>query len=255
MSDDLTPQQTDAVRRALRAARHDAPLPDDVAARLDATLAGLVADRAAGEPALAAVAAAAPADGSDRVVPLRRRWPAFLAAAAAVTAIGLVGTQYLDRGAGDSGAFSSADGSAPEASALTESRDDAEAAPDALDGDLLGTLNRSLTPIRLTPAQRAALADDGYRRIELAPELIAGATDSGRSAAKSLDSLTADAYAEQRSLVLGCALPDLSLPGGVTATYYLARHGGERVALVVLPGPEVTAYPCDGGEPTRLPLD
>lgn len=68
-----TPHHEDAVRRRLAEARHTDPVPADVAARLDATLADLVADRAA----------------VAEVVPLRRRrWPAVLAAAAAVTALG-----------------------------------------------------------------------------------------------------------------------------------------------------------------------
>lgn len=77
----LTPDE-DAVRRALAAARHSDPLPTDVASRLDATLAGLVAERRALEPE------APPASGGSSggvVVPLRRRRrPGLLLAAAAV---------------------------------------------------------------------------------------------------------------------------------------------------------------------------
>ena len=258
MSEDLTPQQTDAVRRALRAARHEAPLPDDVAARLDTTLAGLVADRAAAEPAAAAVAAVAassPADGADRVVPLRRRWPAYLAAAAAVTAIGLTGTQLVDRGGSDSGAASSADSAPPESSALAESREDDAA--DAFDGDVLSQLDGPTAPTLLTDAQRADLAEAGYRRIELAPDLRTALTNSERSAAKSLSSPTpaTGATSDLKALARRCSLPDLDLPTGVVPTYYLARHEGEQAVLVVLPGPEVTAYPCGSGAPERLPLD
>lgn len=69
-------QQDEAVRHRLAEARHTDPIPAEVASRLDATLADLVADRAT-------------ADGRGGVVPLRRRrWPALLAAAAAVTALG-----------------------------------------------------------------------------------------------------------------------------------------------------------------------
>lgn len=66
-------RQDEAVRRRLAEARHTDPVPAEVAARLEMTLAGLVAERGAGA----------------EVVPLRRRrWPAVLAAAAAVTALG-----------------------------------------------------------------------------------------------------------------------------------------------------------------------
>ena len=44
MTDELTSEQEAAVRRLLAAARHDAPLPADVAARLDEVLDGLAAD-------------------------------------------------------------------------------------------------------------------------------------------------------------------------------------------------------------------
>ena len=43
-SPDLTPEH-DAVRRLLADARHDGPTPPEVVARLDETLAALVADR------------------------------------------------------------------------------------------------------------------------------------------------------------------------------------------------------------------
>lgn len=44
MTDELTSEQEAAVRRLLAEARHDAPLPADVAARLDGVLDGLAAD-------------------------------------------------------------------------------------------------------------------------------------------------------------------------------------------------------------------
>ena len=270
MTDELSPQQTDAVRRALRAARHDAPVPPEVAARLDATLANLVAERSA--PAVAALAAAEPAtaaavpgtassddDASTDVAPVvplrRRRWPAYLAAAAAVTAIGLAGTQLADRG-GDSAGSSTADqaGRAEQApSALSAGPDDAGATLDS--PEVLRQLN---APVRLSAAERAALADAGYRRLQRLPEL-ASTADSERSAAKSLSSRTPSPApspaTDLKALAGSCSLPDLDLPTGVVPTYYLARHAGEQVVLVVLPGPEVTAYPCAGGAPTRLPLD
>jgi hypothetical protein len=88
---DLTPAQTDAVRRALAAARHDEPIPAEVAARLDATLADLVAEQSMPTVAAAMVAP---------VIPLRRRrLPVLLAAAAAVVAAAVVTPQFLDRSA------------------------------------------------------------------------------------------------------------------------------------------------------------
>jgi len=88
------------VRRLLAEARHDAPVPDDVTARLDATLAELVADRR-----------------RETVVDLdaarrrRRRWTTGLVAAAAAVVLGvslpnLTGGVSMD---GDSDAGSAAD--------------------------------------------------------------------------------------------------------------------------------------------------
>ena len=62
----------DAVRRMLADARVDEPVPADVAARLDATLAALQEERSAPAP----------------VVPLRRRFGRVLVAAAAVVVVG-----------------------------------------------------------------------------------------------------------------------------------------------------------------------
>lgn len=85
---DLTPEQSETVRRLLAEARHDEPLPAEVATRLDDVLAELIADRAVVEEPAPAV-----------VVPFRRRrWPQVLVAAAAVTVIGYASTQVLGGG-------------------------------------------------------------------------------------------------------------------------------------------------------------
>lgn len=94
--EELSPDETEAVRRLLAEARHDEPMPADLAARLEDVLAGLVAEREeAEEPAPATV------------VPLRRRrrWPQVLVAAAAVSVLGYATTTaVLDSGtSGDAG--------------------------------------------------------------------------------------------------------------------------------------------------------
>jgi hypothetical protein len=87
----------------------DASMPPEVAARLDETLAGLVAERSEGEGA---------ASADDTVVPLRRRWaPRLAAAAAAVIVIGAGGVaaanlDLFDGGAGDSSSAKSSGGTA-----------------------------------------------------------------------------------------------------------------------------------------------
>jgi hypothetical protein len=94
--DGLTPAQSEAVRRLLAGARHDEGIPDDVAARLDATLADLSAELGAEPPAVS----------EADVIPLRRRWPKVLAAAAAVTLFGFGIVQYVDNTSSQDGAAS-----------------------------------------------------------------------------------------------------------------------------------------------------
>jgi hypothetical protein len=85
----------DDVRRLLAAAsRPTPPVPDDVAARLDARLAELTADRTpdltgdpGGEPDGEPVGV--PGAGRSAAATRRRRWPQLLVAAAAVSVLGL----------------------------------------------------------------------------------------------------------------------------------------------------------------------
>ncbi|MGN0063688.1 MAG: hypothetical protein ACI379_05555 [Nocardioides sp.] len=81
-------QHEDAVRRLLADARHDAPVPDEVVARLDTTLAGLVAERDASAPE------PSPAPVIDLAARRRRRMTQFVAAAAVVVVAG-VGVNQL----------------------------------------------------------------------------------------------------------------------------------------------------------------
>ena len=99
-SPDLTPEQ-EAVRRLLADARHDGPPPAEVVARLDETLASLVAERGSASP-----------EGDEdeptaAVVDLgaRRRRMAGIGvlAAAAVVVAGVAVGQVLPRAADDSG--------------------------------------------------------------------------------------------------------------------------------------------------------
>lgn len=126
------------VRRLLAAAGSappDHPLPEDVAARLDDVLAGLVAERQAESPGRAAEVA----DLDSR---RPRRWPQLLVAAAAVSVVGLgVGNLVQDSGGEAMSADSAAAGSSETAPRQSEGGEDggsttdrelaAEAAPEA----------------------------------------------------------------------------------------------------------------------------
>lgn len=99
---DLTPAETERVRRLLAEARHTDPVPDDVAARLDRTLASLARER--GEHQERAVTTLA----SRR----RRNVVSLLVAAVAVVAVGIGLGQVVSETGGDgsnAGGASSAD--------------------------------------------------------------------------------------------------------------------------------------------------
>lgn len=101
------------VHDLLASARDAGPVPDDVAARLDATLASLRAERP-GETGTPADDEPGAGGGSVTVVPLRRRIAPFLAAAAAVLVVagGAVGVTRLGGGGGSSDSSASSAGAA-----------------------------------------------------------------------------------------------------------------------------------------------
>lgn len=109
-----------AVRRLLADARAAGPVPPDVAARLDATLAGLVADREQ-------EAAAAQDEVVAPVVPLtsrRRRTAAgLLVAAAAVVVGGVAVGQYLDRSPAGDASNANADAGAVDRGAAADEQE------------------------------------------------------------------------------------------------------------------------------------
>jgi hypothetical protein len=97
--------EVEEVRRLLADARHTAPMPADVAARMDAVLAGLRSEEAPGSPV----------DRPTEVVPLaphrRRRAATLLVAAATIVVGGVVVAQQLPSGtsASETGASSAQD--------------------------------------------------------------------------------------------------------------------------------------------------
>lgn len=116
---DLPPGQ-EAVRRLLADARHEGAPPAEVVARLDETLAALVADRGS-----------APLDGapatSERTAPVvdlasrRRRLAGVgLLAAASVVVAGVALGQVLPRGSGDAGSSAGSDSSLADTPAEAE---------------------------------------------------------------------------------------------------------------------------------------
>lgn len=115
---EASPQQQEAVRRLLAEARHDEPLPGDVAARLDGVLAQLATEgpRAVDPPEPAGPPGAVVVDLAAR---RRRRVAGLLGAAAAVVVLGVGVDQVVDRtgsgGRGDSATSADTDDNAPAA--------------------------------------------------------------------------------------------------------------------------------------------
>jgi hypothetical protein len=147
---DLTPAEDERVRRLLAQARHDEPLPADVAERLDAALRDLAQERATPPPVVDLAARRR-----------RRRASGLLVAAAAVTVLA-VGTPQLFGGlvAGGDDTTSTAGGSVSE--------DNARAPiPEAQSGgakDLAGEGGQAPVPPDSAPAGAYSVRDQTFRR-------------------------------------------------------------------------------------------
>ena len=243
----MTPEQEEQVRRTLASVPAEPATPPDVVARLDATLARLVAER---EPART--------DELERR--RRRRWPRVLVAAASVAVLGYGAGAFLDglqvsggdasstaardetfAGAGAGGA-ESGDDAAPDAPGVMPPSAGA-GAPDSgvLDSRRGGKAGyaRALTTATVRLHSDTLSAD--VRR------LLAGSTlADGRR-------LHPDSAREARSpakLLAPCAAPATTRGDRLAA----ARLDGSRATLVVRRGTDGTrvaeVYACD--DPARL---
>lgn len=125
----MTPEEHEAVRRALAATPPVGPMPADVVARMEATIAELAATRSA--EVAQADRAERPADVVDLEERRRRRWPRVLVAAASVAVVAYgVGTVLPAlQPQAETAATDSAGGAAVD-EGLTESKGGAEVAPE-----------------------------------------------------------------------------------------------------------------------------
>lgn len=181
-SSGLPPEQ-EAVRRLLAEARHDAPPPPEVVARLDETLAGLVAERAQADPS------------PGRVVDIgsrRRRVAGIgLLAAASVVVAGVAIGQVLPRGGGDAGQSSAGSGADSSLAEAPTSEDDGGVSSDDGSGNLADSEAREPEESFLEPglAGGATLfSDDDEDIIGQLQELRPDVTD-GHQRLKSLAAL------------------------------------------------------------------
>jgi len=218
----VTPEEQEAVRRALAATPPAGPMPPEVVARLEATIADLAAESSA-------TAEAPGATVSDLEERRRRRWPGVLVAAASVAVLGYgVGavlqgsgpdaeTAMSDSAGGDSRAESGADRSSDGGAAPQEADPPgAQGAPDLLAGGAV-----------------VELRQETLRRD------VARVLGGGRAAALSDEPVTTSKRYARRDGT--CALPELGPGDEVSAarlddrraTLVLRRaEGGTRVAEV-----------------------
>jgi hypothetical protein len=114
------PREPDVRRLLAAAARPAPPIPEDVAARLDARLAALTGPRATDQSPAAATDETEEPGAAHTARPARRRWPQLLVAAAAVSVLGLGLGNLL-------GGSMSEESSQPTAGSAAEDRGDPEA--------------------------------------------------------------------------------------------------------------------------------
>jgi len=218
-------------------------VPPEVAARLDAALADLVADRA-GEPNHA--------EEPSTVVPLRRRrWPAALLAAATVAAVGFGTAQVLTTGSGGDAASPASQGEAEEAA-----REEAGAADeDAADGESLRRTARDR-------AEEAPVPQSGLDTAAQLPtsleDLLDGSVTLGEGPWLELnlsalpEELSADDRRTAAYAVRACG-PRRPVPGAARVP---VRYDDRPALLVVQPGWAgfriAEVYLCDGQRPHRV---
>jgi hypothetical protein len=250
----VTPEQEEQVRRVLASAPAEGPMPPEVAARLDATLAELVAHRSPTEQDPQAVGPV-PGPGGE-VVSLeerrRRRWPKVLVAAASVSVLaygvgvvtgGLGGGSAEMSTAGDS---SGADSDAGAAGGRARSEEEAAPLPAEPDGEPTDSAvaRRQLLSTDVVSLRTATLRRDVARVVGTGAVFSTDdAPKDGRTPADELTGLL-DRVAAR------CEVPALA-PGDRLSP---ARLDGRAATLVVRPPTDGTrvaeVYSCDDG--TRL---
>lgn len=249
---DLSSAQERAVRDLLAGARHTGPVPDDVAARLDATLADLAAERVADPttPTTPGGTDDAPAAEPDAtVVPLarrrRRRIGLGLVAAAAVVVGGVAVTQVLPQMSGEDTATSEAGG---------ESALDAGAGQDRSGAAQEGSASAGSRVPRLSP--------ESFRRDVLRARGLAerGVLDaSSASDARGVEGQAeSESGAERDRRAPGPSPRALADQCGIDAgpgRLVVVRYAGRRGLLVLRP-PEgdrqrADLFPCGAAEPLR----
>jgi hypothetical protein len=236
---DLTPEQ-DAVRRLLADARHDGPTPPEVVARLDDTLAALVADR--GPAPLAGEEHRPSAPVVDLGARRRRMAGVGLLAAAAVVVAGVAIGQGLPgmSGSDDAGSTASSDMStsqeqdagAPQDSSGNDSGGAADSESGAAETGPESLKSTAPAPDAAAPTLSTTDTDLDQELLDLQP--LAGA----RRSATVYDGFCLSGIGPGRRLAA-------EVDGQPGVVVYRPRSGDAR---------EVAIFVCGSGEPV-LTLD
>lgn len=209
----MTPEEQEGVRRALAATPPAGPMPPEVVARLEATIADLAAVRAADQAGSSGPAAAPGAPVSDLEERRRRRWPRVLVAAASVVVLAYgVGAVLQDTGFEAEMATDSAGGAG-----VDEGRAEGGAASQEAEPEL----QEAPTPLSYGPVVElhgSTLRRDVVRHLEL------GRPTATTDRLGTLDS--SDRYARRDGT---CVLPEL----GSADDVFAARLDDRRATLVV----------------------
>lgn len=234
----MTPEEQEAVRRALAATPPVGPMPPEVVARLEATITALAASRGAGvtDRADGVESSAAVIDLEER---RRRRWPRVLVAAASVAVLAYgVGAVVQDLGPQSETAATDAAGGSAVDEGSAEQGSGGElgpaVAPEAAEpeedrsGVLAGTVDAPVVELRRATLRRDVADHLGDRTLANS----ATARDSGRP------------YSRRDGT---CVLPEVNSGDAIVP----ARLDGHRATLVVRParaGSRVAeVYSCDDG--------
>ena len=240
MTDELTPEQEAAVRRLLSEARHDQPVPAEVAARLDEVLDGLVADE--GVDDLEVFGSDHAGSVTDLAGARRRRRKAgrlILAAAAVViggVAIGqALGGTGLDAGGGDSGSADSSlaevpregtELAEPESESQADGGGDSGAAPEPAEADLLDQVR---APLSLSSGNFAA---DVQRELKRTATARRKAADAGFDGVVAYTAANSDFVCAAGEYGEGATLPAYYDAEEAVLVLRRPRAGIQRVDLV-----------------------
>ena len=238
----MTPEQEEQVRRALGSLPPEGPVPPEVARRLDARLAELVAERDTESAEPTGSPAVPVGDGAERddlaARRRRRRWRTGLVAAASVAVLGVgLGTVVDDLSLGGGDSESSTAGAGAEDSAGGQTDSGTQANRRLTDG----TQYLALEPQDLSSA---TLDSDVARVAALGPVLTAGPaapTEEGRVT-------TEQSPAPGLAAISACDVPRTRSGDQVVPV----RLDAERATLVLRGDAtgtrEAQIYSCDDGD-------